>query len=109
MFRCQNCNTVVPPNTKATPVVVQRRPQSYEERSAEVQGRRGRARTRIIDRGGDGHEIVRELKVCPTCADVLDEAPIPEKPVREEYEPEDYELEDGDDDGDDDGKPGDDD
>ena len=104
MFRCQNCNTVVPPNTKTTPVIVQRRSVSYEERTAEVQGRRGRARTRTIDRGGDGHEIIRELKVCPACADVLEEAPIPEKPVREEFEPEDYELgededgEDGDDD-----------
>ena len=101
MFRCQNCNTVVPPNTKANSIIVQRRPVSYEERSAEVQGRRGRARTRIIDRGGDGHEIIRELKVCPTCAVEVPEAPIPEKPVREEFEPEDYELGEGDDDGDD--------
>ena len=77
----------------------------YAERSAEVQGRRGRARTRIIDRGGFGHEIIRELKICPACADVLEEAPIPEKPVRESFEDEDYDLEDSDDesDSDDDG------
>ena len=94
MFRCQNCNTVVPPNTKTHPVIVQRRSVSYEERTAEVQGRRGRARTRTIDRGGDGHEIIRELKVCPACAQVLQDAPVPEKPVRERHEAEDYELED---------------
>ena len=102
MFRCQNCGTVVPPRTKTRSAIVQRRPMEYEERSAEVQGRRGRARTRIIDRGGFGHEIIRELKICPACAEILEEAPIPEKPVREVFEDEDYELEDSDGDGDDD-------
>ena len=92
MFRCQNCNTVVPPRQKSAAVTVQRRPKSYEERSVEVAGRRGRSRTRVVDRGGYGHEIVRELKVCPTCADQLDEAEIPEKPLVDRYDEDDDDL-----------------
>ncbi|MEM9701738.1 MAG: hypothetical protein AAF907_04780 [Planctomycetota bacterium] len=102
MFRCPTCNTVVPPRTKPTFVVTHRRPVEYAERTAEVQGRRGRARTRVIDRGGFGHEIVRQVMTCPLCPGVVQEAPIPEKPVREVFEEEDYgldenESEDGDD------------
>ena len=43
----------------------------------------------MVDRGGYGHEIVRELKVCPTCADQLDEAEIPEKPIVDRYDDDD--------------------
>jgi len=75
MFRCQNCDTVVPAGTPAHKIVTQTREKEYAQREAAPDNRRrfGRRfrRSRIIDPGGHGHEIVREIMVCPECAEQL--------------------------------------
>lgn len=75
MFRCQQCGTVVPAGTRATKIVTQTRRKEYQPREAEPTSRGGRfgrgrfsRRRRVIDRGGEGTEIVREIMVCPKCA-----------------------------------------
>ena len=72
MFRCQLCGGVVPPRTRATRVVVCRRPKPYPFRSqANViyrPDRDGKMRPHTTDDpGGVGWEIVREVLACPTC------------------------------------------
>jgi hypothetical protein len=81
---------VVPPRTPATKLVIETRPKRYPVRPAAFPGYKtmeelrrgpdGRPRfvyikrrsnkrgDRIADPGGVGHEIVRELTVCPDCA-----------------------------------------
>lgn len=76
MFRCQSCETVVPAGTRAQRVVVQTRQKTYEprgdrpgsDRGSRFRGRRVKKK-RVFDQGGTGTEIVRELLVCPTCAE----------------------------------------
>lgn len=71
MYRCENCGTTVAPRTPTHQVVVRRRPKEYPTRSREVRGA-GRGRRvfhQTIDKGGEGHEIVREMTVCPDCAE----------------------------------------
>ncbi len=77
MFRCEKCNSVVPPGTAAHNLVVQQRRKEYPTRTRDVSGARGNFRTRTIDRGGSGAEIVRELKVCPECAEQYSAAEAP--------------------------------
>jgi hypothetical protein len=74
MFRCELCHAVVPPRTAATKIVLQTRPRSYGSRGTHpseqrrwIRGRRV-APTLPYDKGGQGHEIVREASVCPECA-----------------------------------------
>ena len=74
MYRCQVCETVVPAGTRTHKVVVQTRAREYAARDDSPQrgGPRGRGRNmkkKSYDRGGEGQEIVRELTVCPTCAE----------------------------------------
>jgi hypothetical protein len=71
MFRCDKCNAVVKPGTPTRNIIVQERTREYPERSEPISTRAaGRwQRHRTIDKGGAGHEIVRELKVCPACAE----------------------------------------
>ncbi len=69
MFRCEKCDHVVEPGTPAQHVVVQRRPVEYPERREPLSRRPGRQfRDKTVDKGGEGSEIVREMKVCPDCA-----------------------------------------
>lgn len=75
MFRCQMCETVCPPKTRTSRIVVKTRPKEYESRGPDPSERRRFSRTRgrrpsrkEYDKGGEGHEIVRELVVCPKCA-----------------------------------------
>ncbi len=69
MFRCEKCDHVVEPGTPAQHLVVQRRTVEYPERKEPISKRPGRAfREKTVDKGGEGREIVRELKVCPECA-----------------------------------------
>lgn len=86
MFRCQMCNTVVPPNTRSTKIVVATRSRTYEPRGQDprerrggprsFRGRRGPRKRKPYDKGGEGSEIVRELSVCPGCAaEQVDVAP----------------------------------
>lgn len=77
MFRCQTCDTIVPAGTRSSKIVVQSRPRTYEPRGADPRerGRFGRGRRKPTkkkaeyDKGGVGTEIVREIMVCPTCAE----------------------------------------
>lgn len=76
MYRCQICETVVPPGTRTHKVVVQTRAKEYAAREKPSSrgggGFRGRGRfqkRKPMDPGGEGHEIVRELTVCPACAE----------------------------------------
>jgi hypothetical protein len=77
MYRCEHCNEVVPPGVSAVKRVVEFRERSYpvrqltSSRPGKSKGRRGR---RPDDPGGDGREIVRELLVCPSCAETIDQA-----------------------------------
>jgi hypothetical protein len=75
MFRCQLCGDVVPPGTPSQRIVVQSRRTQYPYRSkANVvvrkpeSGRRRKTKKEYRDDpGGEGHEIVREVIVCPNC------------------------------------------
>lgn len=94
MFRCELCQTVVPPRQRATKIVLATRPRTYAQRGREVRERFGRPPMRgrgpvpkrpEYDKGGVGTEIVREATVCPRCAAEhqakLAAAPPPPHPV----------------------------
>lgn len=68
MFRCQMCKTIVPAGQSANKLIVSRRAKIYAPRTKKFARARGYRSERIIDRGGSGHEIVRELMVCASCA-----------------------------------------
>ncbi len=71
MFRCQVCEQVAPAGTKAEKIAVARRSKTYAVRSRPIarrRGRRGSAARKIIDKGGEGHEIVQEVVACEECA-----------------------------------------
>lgn len=86
MFRCQICNQVAAPGTRATKVVVISRERIYEPRGGggEQRGRgRFRGPRKPTDQGGKGHEIVREMTACVACAakqetTVIEAPPAPE-------------------------------
>ena len=73
MFRCQVCQSVVPPQTPGHRLVLRRRAKAYPHRSRanafvrtnEV-GKRKEYHT--DDPGGEGQEVVEEVIVCPGCA-----------------------------------------
>jgi len=74
MFRCQLCQSVVPSRIPPQRVVLQQRRKEYSYRSrANVvirkpkDGKKTKKEFRD-DPGGEGHEIVQEVIVCPTCA-----------------------------------------
>ena len=61
-FRCGVCGEAQEPKASPNMVVVESRNVSYPERS------KGKGRERqVIDSGGDGWEIVREVKACSVC------------------------------------------
>jgi hypothetical protein len=73
MFRCQLCRNVVPPGIPSHHFVLKRRSKAYPHRSranafvrTSEAGKRKEFHTN--DPGGEGHESVRELIVCPDCA-----------------------------------------
>ena len=72
MFRCQMCGKVSGAREKAIKVIAASRPKEYKGNIEEFTGRRfGRFRqpSKPRDRGGRGHEIVKELMVCKACAE----------------------------------------
>lgn len=83
MFRCQNCDKVVPSGTRGSKIVVQIREKEYRPRGSDPSERRryprgrGPRKKQKYDRGGSGHEIVREIMVCPECAKTMEPAPPP--------------------------------
>jgi hypothetical protein len=70
MFRCEKCGETVPAGVSAQSVVIQSRSKDYPSRSEKMAagGRSRFMREKTVDKGGEGKEIVRELKVCPKCA-----------------------------------------
>ncbi len=76
MFRCQLCTRVVPPRTPACRLVVASRPKKYPFRPKAnlvryLEFKNGRAKRKekeTDDPRGVGHETVREMLVCPNCA-----------------------------------------
>ena len=68
MYQCEICRKVVPPNTPSYKIVVETRPVAYPRRPDANKTRvRGKIEKRD-DPGGQGFEIVRELRACPECA-----------------------------------------
>ena len=61
MYRCDKCGKSTEANQSMIREVAETRYKEYPERR-DTKGN-------MIDAGGDGREIVRELKLCPRCAD----------------------------------------
>ena len=84
MFRCQHCGTVTPPRVSAETIVVETRPSVYPPRrkaNREIIWKKPLQRfEKQDDPGGTGHEIVREMSVCPPCKQALQPAPIASTP-----------------------------
>ena len=73
VFKCQLCQTIVPPRIKATRIVVETRVKQYAYRAKANRLRftspsGHRATWFVDDPGGTGEEIVREVVACPACA-----------------------------------------
>lgn len=75
MYRCQQCQQVVPPKTKAHRIVVETRVRAYPFRKEVNTVKTYRKVYKTNDEGGVGREIVREIIVCPDCAAKLKRAP----------------------------------
>jgi len=70
LYRCQVCSAVVRANTPAHRKVVETRRRKYLFREkANLFMKEGRLK-KTDDSGGVGDEIVREILVCPSCAEV---------------------------------------
>lgn len=65
MFRCTSCARSIGPSIPRVTRVVEVRERAYPERRYR---RRGDRKDRV-DPGGVGTEIVREVPVCPRCAE----------------------------------------
>ena len=66
MFYCGACKQLTAPREPMTRRVVETRERIYPERTIRpVPGQP----SRVIDPGGYGHETVREIGVCPRCAE----------------------------------------
>lgn len=61
MYRCDKCGQSTEAHQELIRKVAVTRYKEYPERKDK--------RGNIIDEGGDGREIVKELKLCPRCAD----------------------------------------
>ncbi len=67
MYRCELCNVVVSPGTRANRVVLETRPTEYPSRPKAHKRRVGRKLKFFDDPGGAGFEIAREAIVCRVC------------------------------------------
>jgi hypothetical protein len=79
MYRCEQCERVIAAGIRVNRVTVETREKTYESRGNRerervrrggrrvVLGRKARRR-QIFDKGGRGNEIVKEISVCPDCA-----------------------------------------
>jgi hypothetical protein len=63
MFKCQICGEQQPVGVHVNKVVLATRPKEYPQRYAGAG-----ASQRIVDQGGVGTEIVREVNACGICA-----------------------------------------
>ena len=60
MFTCQKCKTITKPYEKEFTIVTERRAKTYEVPPRSERGQSKRT---------NGWEIVKSIKVCPTCAE----------------------------------------
>jgi hypothetical protein len=70
LYRCQVCDVVVPASTPAHRKVVETRRRKYPFREKANQFIKDGRLKKTDDSGGVGDEIVREILVCPSCAEV---------------------------------------
>jgi hypothetical protein len=68
MFRCQLCSCVVPPRTRVRRLVLDQRTRQYPARPRANLVVRDGKKHHTDDPGGKGHEVGREVLVCPACA-----------------------------------------
>lgn len=71
MYICQLCQDIIPARTPAHRFTLKTRPRTYPPRRDANPVSRKRKAKRTVDPGGAGHEIVREITVCPACAQQL--------------------------------------
>lgn len=73
MFRCQICGQVSPAGARAKRVVLVSREKTYAQRGGfdgfQRRFRGPRPPKQEFDKGGRGHEIVREVLACGGCAE----------------------------------------
>ena len=70
MYKCQICQQIVPAKTKAQRVVMETHPRRYPSRLWANRGVKEKVGIRYPhDMGGLGYETVREVIVCPACAE----------------------------------------
>ena len=102
MYRCQQCGSVVPSRTSSLWIPIEIRKKIYPPRENANRIRiRGKKKPILrLDPGGNGFEIVRELKVCGSCNERFQSGEI-QAIVHEAVAPEPvYDVEDaGDDEG----------
>ena len=86
VFRCQICGQVAPAGARARRVVLVSREKTYAQRGGfdgfQRRFRGPRPPKQEFDKGGKGHEIVREVLACNGCAErvtpVVEAAPVEE-------------------------------
>ncbi len=75
MYKCENCNQQMPANTPSQLFPIETRKKIYPPRFINTKHARGKseryADKKHFDEGGTGFEIVREIRVCQRCADLL--------------------------------------
>jgi hypothetical protein len=71
MYKCEICQRIVPPGTKANRIPVETRFRRYPMRPKANHYIKEHKQVTSDDPGGVGHEIVREVLACPDCAEKL--------------------------------------
>jgi hypothetical protein len=64
-FKCEKCSKVAPKGVSPVMEVVETRSATYPVRYKDPEHPR---QSEVIDKGGKGAEIAKEIKVCPECA-----------------------------------------
>lgn len=62
-FICKRCGDIQPNNTKPKNIIIQKRDKIYPIRRENPLD----LKSAIIDKGGSGWEIIKEIKVCEDC------------------------------------------
>lgn len=67
MYRCSECRRLQRPGVRSILRTVETRPKTYPRRSGANRFQKERKTIITDDKGGQGTEIVREVRVCPRC------------------------------------------
>jgi hypothetical protein len=75
MYRCERCNQCPPPRTPCKSIAVSKVRYLHPERlhakkGVAIQKNGKKKAVWIPDPGGWGYQIVQELRMCPTCANI---------------------------------------